>query len=88
METEKSKVGLDSSLTPSEMEEEVPKELKAAHKLLEEGDYMRAKTIANSIAKINRQVDLPGIDEKLRILFEKIRMKRSEARKTMSSEVK
>jgi hypothetical protein len=85
METEKSTTGLLSGLiSPAEMEEEAPKELKAAHKLLEEGDYVRAKTVANSIARINRQLNIPGLDEELKVLFEEIRKKRVEARKTRS----
>jgi hypothetical protein len=85
MEAEKSKIGLLSGLiSPAEMEKEAPKELQAAHKLLEEGDYIRAKTIANSIARINRQLNIPKLDEELKVLFEKIRKKRAEARKTSS----
>ncbi len=85
METDKSKVGLDDSLSPAEMKEEIPKEIKAAHKFLEEGDFRRAKTIANSVAKMNRQVNLPGVNEVLKALFENIKVKRAEAMKTMSS---
>jgi len=82
METEKSRLGLLSGLlSPAEMAEEIPKELKAAHKLLEEGDYMRAKTVVNSVASLNRQLKLPGIDEKVKVLFENIKIKRTEARK-------
>ena len=89
METEESKLGLlGGLLNPAEMAEEIPKELKAAQKFLEEGDYMRAKTIANSIAHMNRQLNLPGIDEKLKVLFENTRIKRTEARKTKPSLVK
>lgn len=80
MDIEKSKIGLESSLSPDEMREEIPKEIKAAYKLLEEGDYMRAKTVANSIAKMNRQLNIPGIDEELKVLFERIR--RIKAKKT------
>jgi hypothetical protein len=81
METEKSKIGLKSSISPDEMKDAIPKEISAAYKFLEEGDFKRAKTIANSAAKMNRQVNLAGIDDELKVLFEKIRVKRAEASK-------
>ena len=84
METEKSKIGLKSSISPDEMKDAIPKEIKAAYKFLEEGDFRRAKTIANSVAKMNRQINLAGIDDELKVLFEKIRMKRAEASKRNS----
>ena len=84
METEKSKMELNSSLSPAAMREEIPKEMKAAHKFLEKGDFRRAKTIANSIAKMNRQVNLPEINKELKSLFEKIKMRRAEAGKRNS----
>lgn len=85
MDIGKSKMELESSLSPDEMKEEIPKEIRAAYKLLEEGDYRRAKTVVNSIARMNRQLNLPGIDEELKVLFEKVRLKRAEAGKTRSS---
>ena len=81
METERSKIGLKSSISPDEMKDAIPKEINAAYKFLEEGDFRRAKTIANSVAKMNRQVNLAGIDDELKVLFEKIRVKRAEASK-------
>jgi len=84
METEKSKIGLKSSISPDEMKDAIPKEINAAYKFLEEGDFRRAKTIANSVAKMNRQVNLAGINDELKVLFEKIRMKRAGAGKRSS----
>lgn len=85
METERSQMGLTSNVSPAEMSEEIPKEIKAAHKFLDEGDYKRAKVIANSIARINRQINLPGVDEEVKVLLEKIREKRTEAMKRKTS---
>jgi hypothetical protein len=85
MEIERSQMGLTSNVSSAEMSEEIPKEIKAAHKFLDEGDYKRAKVVANSIARINRQINLPGVDEEVKVLLEKIREKRTEAVKRKTS---
>jgi hypothetical protein len=66
-----------------EAENEIPGQFESAYKLLDEGDYKGAKSIANTIAKNNLWLDLPKTDEGLKTLFRKIRIKRTEARKTV-----
>ncbi len=65
-----------------ELESEVPGQIKRAYKLLEEENYGEARSVTRDIADKNRQVCLPGIDEELRVLFKRIKMKRDEGRKT------
>lgn len=64
----------------NELESEIPGQIKSAYKLLEEGDYRKAKSVARDIAEKNRRIELPGIDEELRVLFKRIKMKRDEGR--------
>jgi len=66
-----------------ELESEVPEQLKEIYKLLEEGNYKGAKSIARNVAERNRQVTIPGVDDELRALFKKIKVKRDEGRTTL-----
>lgn len=56
--------------------------MKQAQGFFDSGDLNEAKSVANEVALKNRQLCLPGIDEELRVLFKKIKGKRSE-RKSM-----
>jgi len=67
------------------MEGGLPGRLKEVYKLLEEGNYRGARGIARDIAEKNRQATLPGVDEELRALFKKIKMKQNEGRTTLSA---
>jgi hypothetical protein len=62
------------------LESEVPGQIKRVYRLLEEGNYREARSVSRDIAEKNRQVSLPGIDEELRVLFKRIKMKRDEGR--------
>ena len=67
-----------------ELESEVQGQLKSVYKLLEEGNnYVEARSVARDLAEKNRKIELPGIEEELRVLFKKIKMMRTEARKTV-----
>ncbi len=63
-----------------EQEKEIPIALKEVYKLYQEGDFREAKNLANRIASKNRQVGLPGVDEEIRVLFKKIKAKRSQTK--------
>jgi len=63
-----------------EQEKEIPIALKEVYKLYQEGDFREAKNVANKIASKNRQLGLPGVDEELRVLFKKIKEKRSQTK--------
>lgn len=59
-----------------ELENELPAQMKNAMELLKAGELKDAKALANSIAGKNLQMNLPGLDEELRILFKKIKQQR------------
>jgi hypothetical protein len=61
-----------------ELESELPARMKLAHDLFGSGDLNEAKSVANEVALKNRQLCLPGIDEELRVLFQKIKSKRAD----------
>lgn len=52
--------------------------MKKAHDLFGSGDLNEAKSVANQVAVKNRSLCLPGIDEELRVLFQKIKTKRAD----------
>ena len=72
-----------SSHALEEVVDEVSKDLKEAHKLLEEGDYRGAKRYANIVAAKTSLQGIPGVDDELRVLFKKIKARRAEARNSL-----
>jgi phage-related tail protein len=66
-----------------ELENELPAQLKNAIELLKAGELQDAKALANNIAQKNLQMNLPGIDEELRVLFKKIKSKRADSAKSI-----
>lgn len=66
-----------------EQESEIPIALKEMYKCYQGGNFKEAKGIANRIASKNRQLGLPGLDEEIRVLFKKIKEKRSQTKNTL-----
>ncbi len=66
-----------------ELENELPAQLKKAVELLKAGELQDAKALANNVAQKNAQMNLPGIDEELRVLFKKIKSKRAGSAKSI-----
>ena len=66
-----------------ELESELPEQMKIVQRLYKEGEFREAKGIANAIALKNRQLNIPGIDEDLRILFKRIKEKRAATKNTL-----
>ena len=68
---------------PEELVDEVSNDLKKAHELLEKGDYRGAKKYANIVAAKTSLQGIPGVDDDLRVLFKKIKVRRAEARDSL-----
>ncbi len=66
-----------------ELKNELPAQLKKAVELLKAGELQDAKALANNVAQKNAQMNLPGIDEELRVLFKKIKSKRAGSAKSI-----
>jgi hypothetical protein len=46
-------------------------------------NYVEARSVARDLAEKNRKIELPDIEEELRVLFKRIKTMRTEARKTV-----
>ncbi len=65
-----------------EFKSDVSAQMNHMYELFEQGDHRSSKKIANNIALKNRQYNLPGVDDDLKIFFKKLKTKRAEAKKT------
>ena len=66
-----------------ELENELPAQMKNAVELFNTGELKDAKALANNIANKNLQMNIPGLDEELRVLFKKIKNKRAVSTKSV-----
>jgi len=65
-----------------EFKSDVSAQMKHMYELFEQGEHRSSKKIANSIALKNRQYNLSGLDDELRVFFKKLKAKRAETKKT------
>ena len=66
-----------------ELENELPAQMKNAVEFFKAGELKEAKSLANNVARKNLQMNMPGIDEELRVLFKKIKTKRAGSTKSI-----
>ena len=66
-----------------ELENELPAQMKSAMELFKAGELKEAKGLANNVARKNLQMNMPGLDEELRVLFKKIKTKRAGSAKSI-----
>ena len=57
----------------NELESEIPAQLKQARELIKKGKIKEAKQIINDASGKNRQFELPGIEEEIRVLYKKLK---------------
>ena len=56
-----------------ELESEVPDQLNQALEFIKDGQYNEAKQLINNASEKNRQLELPGIEDEIRILYKKLK---------------
>ncbi len=66
----------------NELESEIPMQLKKARELIKKGKFREAKQVINDASEKNRQLELPGIGDEIRVLYKKLKGKRAKTETT------
>ena len=65
----------------AELESEVPVQLCQARDFIKYGKYNEAKQLINNASNKNRQLELPGIEEEIRVLYKRLKEIKSKTKK-------
>ena len=57
-------------------------QLKKAGELIKKGKFREAKQIINDASEKNRQLELPGIGDEIRVLYKRLKEKRAKTETT------
>ncbi|MBL0699858.1 MAG: hypothetical protein JJV92_03120 [Desulfosarcina sp.] len=64
-----------------ELESEVPSQLCQARDFIKAGKYSEAKQLISNASEKNRQLELPGIEEEIRVLYKRLKEIKSKTKK-------